>query len=193
VHAKFVKYSRGVFDGPSITIKKTGNNLKVNGSYEYADTIAGVILKAGTGKIKASGNIFSRTEIKNSLATKTKKKPGLYNTEIKGEADAKSLLDLYNAAKDATFYVELQSDKAHLKTKKKPPKPGSDRDEEFFTASLDAGMADILIKDVCFDCAKKDFTEIKISHTFRIDAFVVPEQYRSDAAKARIHAKERGR
>ena len=156
VHGKFVKYSKGTFAGPMISIHKAGNSLKINGSYEYADTLAGVILKASAGKIMAAGTIFSKSEIKSDQVSKTKKKLGVYITEIKGDADAKALLELYNANKEATFYLNLASDKAKLKTKTKPPKPGSKKDEEFFTATLDAGMADAIANDVCFDCGKKD-------------------------------------
>jgi len=192
VHQKFVKYSKGTFAGPMISVKKAGNSLKVTGSYEYADTMAGVILKASAGKITASGNIFSKNEIKTDLAGKTKKKLGVYNTEIKGEADAKALLEMYNSNKEATFYLNLASDKAKLKTKTKPPKPGSKKDEEFFTATLDAGMADAISKDVCFDCGKKDYKEMKVSHEFTISEIVIPDQYKSDAAKARLNAKRKG-
>jgi len=152
----------------------------------------GVILKASAGKISVSGNIFSKSEIRTDLAAKSKKKLGVYLTEIKGEADAKVLLDLYNANKEAVFYLELQSDKAKLKTKKKPPKPGSEKNDEFFTATLDVGMADVLAKDICFDCAKNDYKELKISHEFTISELVVPDQYRNDAAKARLNAKRKG-
>ena len=192
VHAKFVKYSKGTFAGPMISVKKAGNSLKINGSYEYADTMAGVILKTATGKITVAGNIFSKNEIKTDLASKTKKKLGVYTTEIKGEADAKVLLELYNANKEATFYLNLASDKAKLKTKTKPPKPGSKKDEEFFTATLDAAMADSVSNDVCFDCGKKDYKEMNVSHEFTISEIMIPEEYKNDAAKARLNAKRKG-
>ncbi|MFZ2456635.1 MAG: hypothetical protein WAX07_09180 [Candidatus Altiarchaeia archaeon] len=192
VHAKFVKYSKGTFAGPMISVKKAGNSLKINGSYEYTDTLVGVILKASAGKIMAAGNVFSKNEIKTDLASKSKKKLGVYITEIKGEADAKALLELYNANKEATFYLDLQSGKAKLKTKKKPPKPGSQKDGEFFTSTLDAGMADAVASDVCFDCGKKDYKEMMVSHEFTISELVIPEQYKNDAAKARLNAKRKG-
>lgn len=192
VHAKFVKYSKGTFAGPMISVKRAGNSLKINGSYEYADTLVGVVLKASAGKVTAAGSVFSKSEIKTDLASKTKKKLGVYITEIKGEADAKALLELYNANKDATFYLNLASDKAKLKTKTKPPKPGSKKDEEFFTATLDAAMADAVANDVCFDCGKKDYKEMKVSHEFTISELMIPEQYKSDAAKARLYAKRKG-
>ncbi len=192
VHQKFVKYSKGAFSGPAVTVKKAGNSLKINGSYEYADTLAGLILRSISGKIGAAGNILSKNEIKSGLAVKSKKKLGIYNTEIKGEADAKELLDLYDSNKEATFYLDLQSDKAKLKTKKKPPRSGSEKDEEFFSATLDASMADAVANGICFDCAKKDYKEMRITHEFTISELVIPEEYKNDPAKARLNAKRRG-
>ncbi len=192
VHQKFVKYSKGSFAGPAITVKKAGSSIKISGSYEYADAIAGLILQNSSGKISVAGNVFSKSEIKTDYAAKSKKKLGVYNTEIKGEADAKTLLELYNANKEATFYLDLQAEKAKLKTKKKPPRAGSEKDEEFFSATLDASMAGVVADDICFDCVKKDYTEIKISHEFTINEFVIPEEYRSDPAKVRLAAKRKG-
>ena len=193
IHQKFVKYSKGTFCGPVITVKKAANSIKISGSYEYADTIAGLILRNSSGKVSAAGNVFSKSEIETDYAAKSKKRLGVCNTEIKGEADAKTLLDLYNANKEATFYLDLQAEKAKLKTKKKPPRSGSEKDEEFFTATLDASMADAVANDICFDCAKKDYKEMKISHEFTISELVIPEEYRNDPAKARLNARRKGK
>ncbi len=192
IHQKFVKYSKGAFSGPAITVKKTGTSYKINGTHEYADALAGLIFRNSQDKIKVSGNIFSKSEIKTELASKSKKRMGVYNTEIKGEADAATLLNLYERARDTAFYLDIESGKAKLKTKKKPPRPGSGGDDEFCTASIDASLGDALAKDICFDCQNKDYKELSITHLFQINEIVIPEEYKSDAAKARLYAKRKG-
>lgn len=192
VHQKFVKYSKGAFSGPMLSIKKAGDNLKINGSYDYADAVAGVILKNSAGTIKAAGNIFSRTEIKTSYSTKAKKKLGVCNTEINAEADASALKNLYEQSKDATFLLDIEAAGAKMKTKKKPPKPGSGPDDQFFTATVPANMIDAVMKDLLFDAQNKDFKEAKISHAYQINEIVIPEEYKTDAAKARTMAKRKG-
>jgi len=192
VHQKFVKYSKGAFIRPTITIKKAGNGVKVAGSHEYVDAVIGIILRNAQGKIKAAGNIFSKSEIKTDLASKSKKRMGVYSIEIKGDVDAATLLNLYDQNKDATFYLDLETGKAKLKTKKKPPRPGSGIDDEFFTANLDSSMADAVLKDICFDCANKDYKEMKITHAYQINEIVIPKEYKKDAAKARLNAKRKG-
>jgi hypothetical protein len=191
IHQRFVKYSKGTFSGPEISIQKAGSTIKITGSHEYVDAVTGLILRNSQGRIKASGSIFSKSEILTDLAGKVKKKLGVYNTEIKGEADAKTLLDIYDQNEDATFYLDLETEKAKLKTKKKAPRPGSGSDE-FFTASLDPSLSEALFRDICFDCQNKDYKEMKISHTYQISEIVIPEEYKNDAAKARLNAKRKG-
>ncbi|MBN2250914.1 MAG: hypothetical protein JW724_02415 [Candidatus Altiarchaeota archaeon] len=192
IHRKFVRYSKGVYDGPAISLKKTSNSIKIRGSFDYADALAGTILVNSAGKVRVSGSVFSREPVKSDLAVKTKKKPGAYTTELKGEAEAEELSGLYRENKDATFLIDLESDALKMKTKKKPPKPGAGSDDQFFTASVPASMLGALMEDVCFDCPKNEWKELRIRHTYKIDEIVVPDQYRNDAAKARLHAKRKG-
>lgn len=192
VHQKFVKYSKGAFSGPMLSIKKTGVNLKVNGSYDYADAVAGVILKNSPGTIKASGNVYSRTEIKTPYSTKAKKKLGVCITEIKAEADASALKSLYEQSKDATFLIDIEAAGAKMKAKKKPPKPGSGSDDQFFAATIPGTMIDAVMKDILFDVQNKNFKEANISHAYQINEIVIPEEYKKDAAKARTMAKRKG-
>jgi len=192
VHQKFVKYSKGMFIGPAIVVKKTASVMKISGSHEYVDAMVGLVLRNTQGVVSAAGNVFSKSGIETDLAAKSKKRMGVYNTEIKGEANVKALLGLYEQNPEATFYLDLETGKAKLKTKKKPPKPSSSRDEEFFSATLDASFAGALAEDICFDCEKKDWKELRISHTYRIDEFVIPDECRNDAAKARLSAKRKG-
>jgi hypothetical protein len=192
VHQKFVKYSKGTFIGPAIVVKKTAGGMKISGSHEYVDAMVGLVLRNTQGAVSAAGNVFSKSGIETDLAAKSKKRMGVYNTEIKGEADAKALLGLYEQNPEATFYLDLETDRAKLKTKKKAPRPGASHDDEFFSATLDASFAGALAEDICFDCAKKDYRELRISHRYHINGLVIPDEYKNDAAKARLSAKRKG-
>ena len=192
VHQKFIKYGRGEFEGPVIVIKKSGDSIKINGSYDYADLLVGLILKNVSGAIKAAGSIFSRTEVKTGLAGKSRKKMVIYTIEIKGELPVQDLFTLYQQNKDATFLLDLESGTAKIKTKKKQPRPGSGTDAGFFNASLPAGMLGALLQEICFDSPKKDFKEIKITHIYRINELVIPEDCKKDPARARLCAKRKG-
>ncbi|MEA3254593.1 MAG: hypothetical protein U9Q22_02030 [Candidatus Altiarchaeota archaeon] len=191
IHQKFIRYGKGEFLGPIISLKKT-SRIKVNGSVDYVNILGELILKNSGGDVKVSGSIFSRKEINSELIPKSRKMKGFFNSELKDELPSSELLKLYEEFKDSYFLLDLESQGFKLKTKKKPPKPGSKINDKFFTAVLDNTLLDRIMDEICFDYSNKDFREIKISHTYHINELVVPEEYMNDAAKARILAKRKG-
>lgn len=191
IHQKFIRYGRGEFAGPLIHLKKS-NKIKVNGSGEYVTILGELILKNSGGDVKVSGSIFSREEIKSEVIFNSKKKKGFFSSELKGVYAVDELLPLYEGFIGGYFLLDLESAGFKLKTKKKPPKPGSKMDGKFFTATLDNSLLNAVMDEICFDSGNKDFREIEISHTYRITELVVPEEYRNDAIKARLLAKRKG-
>jgi len=194
IHQKFIRYGRGEFHGPVISLKKSNKDIKVNGTADYVNILSELILRNSDGNIKVSGNIFSKREIKSKLISKTKKKRGLFNSELKGDFVSDELLKLYEEFKDAYFFLDLYSEggRFKLKTKKKLPKPGSEIDDKFFTAVFDISFLNTVMNEICFDSENKNFKEMKITHTYLINELVIPEEYKNDAVKARIFAKRKG-
>lgn len=194
IHQKFIRYGRGEFQGPVISLKKSNKDIKVNGTVDYANILSELILNNSNENIKVSGNILSKMEIKSKLISKTKKKRGFFNSELKGDFVPDELLKLYEEFKDAYFLLDLYSGDREfkLKTKKKLPKPGSGIDDKFLTAVFDISFLNMVMNEICFDSENKNFKEMKITHTYLINELVVPEEYKNDAVKARIFAKRKG-
>lgn len=193
IHQRFVKYSKGVFEGGAIELKRSGDKIKIKGSFDYSDIVGELLAKNSPGKISFSGTIASKKDIKTSIPLgKTKKKLGTVTAEIKGEAEARQLADLYEQNPEAQILVEMESSSGKLKSKKKPPKPGSGLDTEFFSAELSASLMPKLLDELCFDVPAKDLKEAKIAHTYSINEIVIPEEYRKDFSKARLYAKRKG-
>ena len=84
IHRRFIRYSKGIFDGPMIRIKFTKNKITVGSAFEYEDILTLLVVKSlpeshtaefpVTGKI-ISGKDFTET-LKNlglDLAAKAKK------------------------------------------------------------------------------------------------------------------------
>ncbi|MCK4491010.1 MAG: hypothetical protein KAU03_00195, partial [Candidatus Altiarchaeales archaeon] len=44
----------------------------------------------------------------------------------------------------------------------------------------------------CFNTEIEHYEEIKISHSYSIQGFTIPEQYKNNSMMARIHAKRKG-
>jgi hypothetical protein len=49
-----------------------------------------------------------------------------------------------------------------------------------------------LMAETCFDVKERSFKEIRITHRYAIKELIVPPEYATDYAKARIYAKRKG-
>jgi hypothetical protein len=193
VHERFVRYGRGVFDGPVLSIKKTPKALKVSGSWDYATALAG-FLGETHGSIQVKGSVFAKRdlpELKDFLAvSKEKKKKGLYSADVSGELVADAFVGLLAMAPDAIFLLDASSGKSKVKCKKSLPRPGSGLDEGFCSAEFEGVLLEKVRADFLFDVAL-DFAEVKVSHRYIIDELVAPKGV-SDSARIRVEAKRKG-
>jgi len=196
IHNKFVKYGKGEFPGPYISIKKSRSLLKISSSADYVNILGMLIVETSTGNLKVDGSILSREEINSYLETlgleigKSGKKKGIFTYKVKGDVDSRALAELYSKVRDGILLLNLDSgNKVGLKVKKKLPKPGSKLNEKFCTGVI--GLNDRILDEICFGIDAKDFKEIEISHRYRIDEVIIPEDCK-DFSLARILAKRKG-
>lgn len=214
IHQKFIKYSRGEFDGPAITVKKTGNSIKIIATSEYSDIIGWILAKNSDNDLKVSGSIISKNLDEVGLQeygikpAKIRKKSGTFTFEITGIFSSGSISKVYEELKDSSIFFDISSENGNLKTKKKPPRPGSGTDTEFCSASLNSSVLKDIVNEILFDTDTTEFKEInpklivsdlrdhwsriKISHKYRIRELIIPEEYKNDPTKARLKAKRKG-
>jgi len=195
IHQRFIKYGRGEFSGPYISLKKSKDLLKIRSSADYVNILGMLIAETSNGNLKVDGSVLSREKINTYLETigleigKSQKKKGIFTYKVKGEVDSRALAELYGKLRDGVLLLNLNSGDSNLKVKKKLPKPGSKQDEKFCTGVL--GLDDRILGEICFDINVRDFKEIEISHAYRIDEVIIPEDCK-DFSLARILAKRRG-
>jgi len=195
IHNKFIKYSKGEFPGPRISIKKAGAFLKINSSADYVNILGMLLAGTFSGSLKVDGSIISREKIETYLETigldivKARKKKGAFIYNVKGEADSKAIAELYSRLLDGVLLLNLLGDKVTLKVKKKLPKPGSKQNEKFCTGKL--GQNERIVNEICFDVDVGSFKEIEISHRYTINELIIPEDCK-DFSLARALAKRKG-
>ena len=195
IHNKFIKYSKGEFPGPYISVKKAGAFLKINSSADYVNILGMLLAGTFSGTLKVEGSILSKEKIDTYIETigldigKARKKKGAFTYKVTGEVDSKALAELYSRLMGGTLLLNLSGGKVNLKVKKKLPKPGSKRNEKFCTGRL--GQNDRILAELCFDVDIGKFKEIEISHTYIIDEIVIPEDCK-DFSLARALAKRKG-
>lgn len=188
VHKQFVRFSKGTYEGRAITTgHKTSNKIKIKGSFELANDLVNFVSELNIN-IKFNGLIISKQEI-SELEGGTQKS-GLYNYEV---SDINS--EVINNIKDKTYYMLLNvaSDEATLKIKKKLPKPGKSAekvDDGFCNLQLDIKFWP-KVKEVFF-WDLPDFKKVKIRHTYIIDDLIMPEGEK-DFEKIRLLTKRKGK
>ncbi|MBU4265649.1 MAG: hypothetical protein L6243_05505 [Candidatus Altiarchaeales archaeon] len=88
IHNKFVKYSKGEFSGPYISIKKAGAFLKISSSADYVNILGMLLVGTFSGSLKVDGAILSKEKIDTYLDTigldivKSGKKKGIFNYKL---------------------------------------------------------------------------------------------------------------
>ena len=194
VHGRFVRYGKGVFEGPAASAK-VGKSIKVSSSEEYCNTLGYVIASSCGGLVSVSGAIVGKSDFRillrgAGIEFKDKSKKGLFNVEVSGDVSSDALKKVYASAADASVLLTLKAGEFSLKCKKKLPKPGGKKEVDFVVASLGLGALKLLREEVFFD-AEGEFTEASIGHKYNISEIVLPVGVK-DPARIRVEAKRKG-
>ncbi len=194
VHLLFTRYGRGDFDGP-VCEADVGKEVKFKGTVEYA-TAVGQLASSCGGEYQVEGGIYGKIDFRPILDAaaveyddKSKPKQGYYAAQLKGAIQSEVLTGLYGKMPHASVLLSFQGGKAKMKCKKKPPKPGGEKELEFFSGSMALSALPGLREEVFFGAG--DFVKAKVEHRVIIDEVVIPAGMNS--TDARLHAKRKGR
>jgi hypothetical protein len=193
VHDLFTRYGRGDFLGP-VCEAEVKKSVKFKGSFEYISAFGEAVCSIGED-LSVDGGLFSKEDFRPMLdglgvdySDKSKPKKGAYAVEINGVYPSSVVYDIFSRAPYAQPFLNLKCGKASLKCKKKPPKPGKDKDLSFMGGEVPLDALPNL-KDILFDVG--DFTKVKVENTFIIERLIIPPGLSPD--KARLDAKRAGK
>ena len=196
VHERFVRYGRGSFEGPKITVKAK-KDIKISATIEYSNILAELAAKNADGTVKVSGSVYAKRDLGPALkdflkVSKSKFGKGLYSADVSGEVSADGFVGLCGMIPDAILLLDVSAGKNKLSCKKKKlPKPGSGIEDSFCTGTFGESALSDVKNELLFD-AKVDFSEAEASHQMIIDELVKPAGV-TDAARLRIEAKRKGK
>jgi len=202
VHRQFKRFSKGVFENRALLdIRKTGNNIKIKSSFEYAEgLIRFMASKLGSDKANMTGCIISTKKLNEEpifsdfLANaEVKQFQGVKRFIIKEDLTGDKLIEMMDKYPNALWSLSFNVGDYALKIKDKAPKAGktSKGDEEpkadfcVLTCKDEKVLKDFL--------DETDFKKVFIKHTFVIDNIKVPKEYENDFAKARENALKCGK
>jgi len=178
VHKKFLRYSKGTFTGPLITIKKTSENIKIKSSFHIIDELLYLTSKYTTDKnVHIKGVIIYNKDLGPEFGSiglkylKVSKTRSIYKYTLDNEVDIKKFTNIFLKYKPLINFV---SKNTKLTSKKNFPKPNNEISNSFCHAELPLEAEKEIINMFCFDI-KKPVKNVKISHEFIIDEVIFPE------------------
>ena len=200
VKRQFTKFSQGEFEYKALLdITVMSKKVKIKTSPEFTNELVRLLGQTVDDKVQVKGIIFSTRDLKEDCEINFDKvsnamgvKKHFVNTELTG-ADT---IKLHDTLPFCSLNLSFTTPYGSLKVKEKPPKsskpgnkPESKPKADYCVLTTDDKS---ILEDFAFDI-KKDFKKAFISHTFVIEEITVPEEYKNDFAKARLHAKRKGK
>ena len=194
VHLFFTKYGRGQFDGPYIEAD-VGKDVKFKASVEYS-TVLGGLVASGGGDFAVEGAIYAKKDFRDDLSAigvefddKSKVKKSYFVAELSGDFPSAVLVDIYSKVPHATVLLNFSGTGGKFKCKKKPPKPGGDKVNDFCQGTMSLSALPKLKEEVFFDVG--DFKKACVDNKFQIESLVIPPGM--SPADARLNAKRKGK
>jgi len=183
VHRQFVRFSRGSFSGRASLSLVKKENIKLGGSFEFANDFCDFV--AENSEAKFSGKILSRSK----LDFPGREKNGIFEYKVEN-VDSGKIREIKDIA--YSLLLDAEGTGISLKMKKKLPKPGKSGE-----LKIDNKFC-ILECDLKFWSKLKDFfmlpecSKFKVNHTYVIEDVIV-DRNEKDFAKMRETAKKKGK
>jgi len=184
VHRQFIRFSRGSFAGRAALNLVKKENIKLGGSFEFANDFCDFV--AENSEAKFSGVILSRSKIEDFSG---KEKNGIFEYKVEN-VDSKKIREI----KETAYSMLLDAEGAgiSLKMKKKLPKPGKSGelkiDDKFCVIECDLKFWGKMMEFFMLpECGK-----FKVNHTYIIEEVII-DKNEKDFVKMRENARKKGR
>jgi hypothetical protein len=186
-HNKFIRYSKGKFVGPLITITIQKNNIKLNSSFHLSNEI--LILMADYLKnkeVEIKGNLSWNKDLSPDLANigimylKVTKSRGIFNYILENKVKFKEFVETLG---QYHLLVNFKEDNLKLTTKNKFPKPNKEISNDFIKAIFPLELKDKIFDEFAFDCKNCQAKKIQIEHDIIIEDIHLPQSDNFEEAR----------
>lgn len=199
VHNQFTKFGPGTFENKAlIDINITTKAIKIKTSPEFTNELVELLANTIKDKVHVKGIIFASknlTEESSIEFKEIKNAMGVKKHIVDSELTKDQILDLCEKFPFNPISLSFETEYGKLKIKEKAPKsgkPGKGGEKPKADYCSLTTKDKSIIQDYAFDI-EESFKKAFIQHTIEIKEIIVPEEYKNDFAKARIHAKRKGK
>ncbi len=199
VHNQFTKFGPGTFENKAlIDINITAKAVKIKTSPEFTNELVEFLANTIQDKTKVKGIIFATRDLTEESPiefTEIKNAMGVKKHIVDSELTKDQVLETCNKFPFNSINLSFETEYGKLKIKEKAPKsgkPGKGDSKPKADYCVLTTTDKSILEDYAFDI-QEPFKKAFIQHTVEIQELIVPEEYKNDFAKARIHAKRKGK
>ncbi|MCA9497141.1 MAG: hypothetical protein KC589_09420 [Nanoarchaeota archaeon] len=178
-HNKFIRYSKGKFVGPLLSLKLSKNQVKLSASFHFTDEILYLLAEVlGNQEVHIKGTLIWNKDLAGKLAQlgikylKVTKSRGIFKYVLDNDVpigDFVETLGKYN------LLVNIKTDEFNLVTKTSFPKPNKEFKADFCKVTLPLEFKETILKEYAFDVKDKEAKSITISHEIEINEIELPK------------------
>lgn len=194
-HNKFIRYSKGDFQGPIMKIKLSKANIKIGASVHYADELFTLFAEyLGHKQVHITGSVVWNKDLSSNFASlgikysKLSKSRGIFKYILENDVDIKDFVDTMNTF---NLIAKIKEDDCSYVTKSTLPKPNKEFGPDFVKVVFPGSFTKRILEEFVFDSKITPKKSVEISHRIIIDDIILPEDT-SDFDKARRLATRKG-
>ena len=180
-HNKFVRYSKGSFVGPLLSIKQMPSGTKVTTSFHLVDELLHLIAEViGNEEVHIKGTVVWNTDLSDELLklgikySKVTKSRGIFKYTLDNDVKFKDFVD---AMCGYNLLVSLKHPQVSISCKSTFPKPNKEFGDDFCKCMFPKEMASRILEEFAFDIEDKNPKEVAIEHHIDIDNIILPENF----------------
>ena len=178
-HNKFIRYSKGEFQGPIISLKVQKAGIKLNSSFHLSDEILMLFSDyLGDKEIAVKGVVSWNRDLNPELEAsgikylKVSKARGIFNYKLENDIKLKSFV---NTMGKYNVLLSFKEDDCKVTMKPKFPKPNKEVGADFVKSLFPSSLKDRILDEFCFDCDKKSIKEIEIDNKIIVNDIEYPK------------------
>ncbi len=178
-HNKFIRYSKGTFTGPLITIRVMKSKIRIKSSFHIIDELIALAVKYSAEKnAHIKGTIVYNKDLSEEFLKiglkylKLTKSRGIYKYQIDNDLDLEEFSKIFLKYNPL---INFSTSNVKLTSKKNFPKPNKEISKDFCYLELPKEAEKEVFKEFCFDIKDTPKT-VEIEHTIIVDNITFPEK-----------------
>jgi len=177
-HNKFIRYSKGEFQGPILKVRFQKEAIKLNSSFHFVDELLMLAAKKlGNNIVHIKGTLLWNRDLVEDLMklgikySKVSKSRGIFKYTLENDVKFKDFVDAFS---NFHLLINMKTDDMSIVMKNSFPKPNKEFSGDFCKVTFPKSLENEIKKEFLFD-VKEKCKEVKVKHDIIITEIDIPK------------------